>query len=245
MSRPRIHFYFHGVDVTNNSALSSKASKGVNTSSMTQATSSNQPQSKSSSASSSSQNASATLLPIVSSAVCDGSDYMSLPSSETIPVLTPYTIVFAWTAGDYTNDAYLISSNSNDAHYGIEAGGDAIIAKPNGSKAAAAARRYGINDTNNGTVAYTFGSDVETLVIVNNGDLSLDFYNIDGDKIASVTNSLGMNSSFPIDHFLGKSDGTKGLNAEILDIAVYSSVQFNEGTAQAYGNWAKGLKDLS
>ena len=54
-----------------------------------------------------------------------------------------------------------------------------------------------------------------------------------------------MTASFPIDHFLGKSDGTKGLNAEILDIAVYSNVQFNEGTAEAYGNFAKSLKDKS
>lgn len=243
MSRPRLHYNFYGSDVTNNTALSSKDSKGSVVKSMTQATSGNQPQSKAVATSSSSQNASATLLPIISSAACDGSDFMSLASSETLPTLTPYTIVFAWTAGDYTNDTYLISSSSNDAHYGIEAGGGAIIAKPNGSKAAAAARRYAINDTSNGTVSYTFGSDVETLVIVNNGDLSLDFYNIDGDKIASVTNSLGMTASFPIDHFLGKSDGTKGLNAEILDIAVYSNVQFDEGAAEGYGNLIKGLKD--
>lgn len=243
MSRSRLHYHFSNVGVTNNAALSSKASKGVNTAAITQSTSGNQPQSKAFSTSSSSQNSSATLLPIVSSAVCDGSDFMSLASSETLPASTPHTIVCAWTAGDYTNDAYIISSSSNDAHYGIEAGGDAIIAKPNGSKASAAARSFATNTTNGGTISYTFGSDVETLVIVNNGDLSLDFYNIDGDKIATVSSSTGMNQTFPIDHFFGKSDGTKGLNAEILDVAVYSNVQFNEGTAEAYGNWAKNLKD--
>jgi len=243
MSRPRLLFNFHSVNVTNDAALSSKASKGANSASITQSTSGNQPQSKASSTSSSSQNSSATLLPFVSSIVCDGSDFMSLASSETIPSTTPYTIVCAWTAGDYTNDSFIISSSSNNAHYGIEAGGDGIIAKPNGSKAAAAARTFATNNTNNSTISYTFGSDVETLVIVNNGDLSLDFYNIDGAKIASVSGSSGMNGSFPIDHFLGKSDGTKGMNAEVLHISVYSNVQWNAGTARAYGNWAKSKKD--
>ena len=78
---------------------------------------------------------------------------------------------------------------------------------------------------------------------MNNGDLSLDFYNIDGDKIATVSGSSGMSASFPIDHFLGKSDGTKGLNAEILDIAVYSNVQFTSAAAAAYGNNFKQFKD--
>ena len=243
MSRPRLHFSFYRSDVTNNAAASSQPSKGANNASMTQSTSGNQPQYKAESNNSASQNASATLKPVISSAVCDGSDFMSLASSETIPSTTPYTIVCAWTAGDYTNDAYIISSSTNDAHYGIRAGGIGIIAKPNGSKAGAAARNFATNDTSNSTISYTFGSDVETLVIVNNGDLSLDFYNIDGDKIAAVSSSAGMTASFPIDHFLGKSDGTKGLNAEVLDIAVYSNVQFNEGTAEAYGNWAKSLKD--
>ncbi len=81
------------------------------------------------------------------------------------------------------------------------------------------------------------------MVIVNNGDLSLDFYNIDGRKIAAVTNSAGMTASFPIDHFLGKSDGTKGMNAEVLDIAVYSNVQFTAAAAEAYGNNFKQFKD--
>jgi len=226
-----------GEEVTNNNALSSKASEGVNTASMTQSTSGNQPQSKSKTG------VSSTLIPLLNSALCDGSDFMSLASSETIPSTTPFTIVCAWTAGDYTNDSYIISSSTNDAHYGIEAGGDGIIAKPNGSKAAAGARTFATNTTNGGTTSYTFGSDVETLVIVNNGDLSLDFYNIDGDKIATVSGSSGMSASFPIDHFLGKSDGTKGLNAEILDIAVYSNVQFTSAAAAAYGNNFKQFKD--
>lgn len=237
MSKPRVRYYFYRKGVTNNAALSTKDSTGSANIDISQATSGNQPTLKSR------NNASSTLDAGVSSILCDGSDFMSLASTETIPSTTPYTIVCMWTGADYTNDTYLISSSSNDAHYGIEAGGTGVIAKPNGSKGAAAARVFATNDTTNSTVSYTFGSDVETLVIVNHGDLSLDFYNIDGRKIASVSSSAGMTASFPIDHILGKSDGTKGFNGEFLELAVYVNVEFSGGHAEAYGNIAKSLRD--
>lgn len=237
MSKPRVRYYFYRKTVTNNAALSTKDSTGVSNIDISQATSGNQPTLKSR------NNASSTLDAGVSSILCDGSDFMSLASTETISATTPYTIVCMWTDADYTNDTYLISSSTNDAHYGIRAGGIGVIAKPNGSKAAAAARTFVTNDTANSTTSYTFGSDVETLVIVNHGDLSLDFYNIDGDKIASVSGSQGMSASFPIDHVFGKSDGTKGLNGEFLEVAVYVNVEFSGGHAQAYGNVAKSLRD--
>ncbi len=62
MSKPRLSYNFMGEEVTNNNALSSKASEGANTASMTQSTSGNQPQSKSKTG------VSSTLIPALNSA---------------------------------------------------------------------------------------------------------------------------------------------------------------------------------
>ena len=168
---------------------------------------------------------------------------MSLAASETLSSLTAYSMIFAWVGGDYTNDTWLVSSSSNDAHYGIDAGGNGIIAKPNGDKASSAERDVPTNNTYNTTVSYSFGSDVEMLVVVNHGDLNVDFYNINGDKIGALVSSAGMNASFPVDHVLGKSDGTLGLNGEILDIVIIGGEALTADACKARGNMYKQLKD--
>ena len=174
---------------------------------------------------------------------------MSLASTETVdPQSSPYTIICAWTNGDYTNDTWLISGTSNDAHWGIKAGGADVIYKANGSKAGAAERDYRTSTTVNSTTAHTFGSDVEMIAIVVDGTgnpVTADIYNIDGDKIAdaAAVNVNGVSVALPIDHVLGKSDGTLGLNGELLDIAIYNTaLSVNEITGK--GNMYKSLKDV-
>ena len=156
-------------------------------------------------------------------------------------------MVCAWTNGDYTNDTWLISGTSNDTHWGIKAGGADVIYKANGSKAAAGERDYPINSTANSTTSYTFGSDVEMLAVVVDGSgfpVTADIYNIDGDKIAdaAAVNVNGITSTFPVDHILGKSDGTLGLNGEILDIAIYNTA-LPVHIIKGKGNKYKGFKD--
>lgn len=238
----RIKLGFNSEGTANGTAVASKASKGANTNNFTQSTSSRKPTAKSRG------NAHSSVLPIISSVSCDGGDVMSLASTETIdPSTTPYTIIVAWTNGDYTNDTWLVSGTSNNAHWGIKAGGGDVIYAANGTKAVAAERDYPTDSTANSTTSYTFGSDVEMIAIVNDGTgspLVCDIYNIDGDKIADAVavNSGGLSVAFPIDHILGKSDGTLGLNGEVLDIAIYNTaLPVNVITGK--GNMYKGFKD--
>ena len=238
----RIKLGFKASNTANGTAVASKASKGSNANNFTQATSSKKPTAKSIG------NAHSSVLPIVSSTSCDGGNVMSLASTESIsPISTGYTMICAWTNGDYTNDTWLISGTSNDAHWGIKAGGADVIFKADGSKAAAGERDYPINSTANSTTSYTFGSDVEMIAIMVDSTsfpITADIYNIDGDKIAdaAAVNVNGISSTFPIDHVLGKSDGTLGLNGEILDIVIYNeALPVNIITGK--GNMYKSLKD--
>jgi len=238
----RIKLAFTTSNDSNGSKVASKQSKGGNTNSFTQSTASKKPTAKSRG------NAHSTVTTAISSLSCDGSNVMSLASTETIaPQTTPYTIICAWTNGDYTNDTWLISGTSNDAHWGIKAGGTDVIYKADGSKAAAAERDYPINSTANSTTSYTFGSDVEMIAIVVDGTgipTVADIYNIDGNKIADAeaVNPNGLNVALPIDHILGKSDGTLGLNGEILDIAIYNEA-LPLHIIKGKGNVYKSLKD--
>ena len=227
---------------TNNAKVATKSSTGSNTGAFTQSTTSRKPTAKSPS------NASSNVFFGLTSLSCDGSNTMSLASTESInPITTPYTVVCAWTNGDYTNDTWLISGTSNDTHWGIKAGGADVIYKANGSKAAAGERDYPINSTANSTTAYTFGSDVEMIAIVVDGSgnpVTANIYNIDGDKIAdaAAVNVNGITATFPIDHILGKSDGTLGLNGEILDIAIHNSA-LSESIIKGLGNKYKTCKN--
>ena len=240
----RIKLGFNGSGDSNGAAVASKASKGANTNSFTQSTSSKKPTAKSRG------NAHATLHPGVTSISCDGGDVMSLASTESLSANGVYTIIAAWTNADYTNDTWLVSGTSNDMHWGIDAGGAGLIFKANGSKAAAAERDYRSDNTNDSTISYTFGSDVEMVAIVvdaSSASITIDIYNIDGDKIAtdeasgsSVTSGLAV--ALNIDHVIGKSDGTLGLNGELLDIAIYNTV-LPVNIIAGKGNKYKGHKN--
>ena len=180
----RIKLGFAHLGDSNGTKLASKPSKGANTNNFTQSTTSKKPTVKSRT------NAHSSIISAKTSLSCDGSNVMSLASTESIdPTITPYTIICAWTNGDYTNDTWLVSGTSNDAHWGIKAGGGAVIFKPDGNKPSAAERDYITTGTLNSTTSHTFGSDVEMLAIVVDGSTSTkvgDIYNIDGDKIADA-----------------------------------------------------------
>ena len=226
---------------SNNSKVATKQSKGANTNSFTQSTTARKPTVKSKG------NADSSLKSKVASVSCDGSNFMSLASTETLAQTSAYTIICAWTNGDYTNDTWLVSGTSNDAHWGIKAGGAAVIYKADGSKGPAGERDYPINSTANSTTSYTFGSDVEMVAIVIDGTgvpTVGNIYNIDGVKIADcvAVNSNGLTVALPIDHIIGKSDGTLGLNGELLDISIYNEA-LSVDIITGHGNKYKQYKD--
>lgn len=219
----------------NNSKVTTKASRGSNSSSFTQSTAARQPTTKSATNANSSLNLGLTSLS------CDGSNYMSLASSQSIGGFgNGYTVVACFVGADYTSDTYLVSSSTGDGHIGIKAGGGDIIYKPAASKSA---QKTFVTDTGNGgSVSHTFGSDVEMIAFVSDGNNTINVYNIDGDLITTNTGS-GNSSSFPIDHVLGKSDGTLGLDGEVLDIAVFNSA-LSTSIIKGLGNKYKTSKDI-
>ncbi|MCW3977608.1 MAG: hypothetical protein NWE77_06720 [Candidatus Bathyarchaeota archaeon] len=220
---------------TNNSKVTTKPSTGTNTASFTQATSARQPVTKSVT------NANSNVLFAVTSLSCDGSNYMSLASSQSVGGFgNAYTVIVCFAGADYTSDTYLVSSSTGDGHIGIESGGTGIIFKPATSKSA---QRSLVTNTGNGSsVSHTFGSDVEMIAFVSEGDNNVNVYNIDGNLI-TTDGSAGNSVAFPIDHILGKSDGTLGLNGELLDIAVYDSA-FSASIIKGLGNKYKTCKNI-
>jgi len=239
----QLQISFFASDDTNNSAKTSETSIGTITDAFTQSTASKQPVQKSAG------NAHSSIGGAFSSALCDGGDTMSTGTTRSIGgTSSSYSIIIAWTNGDYTNDTWLISGTSNDAHWGIKAGGTDVIYAADGTKASAAERDYPTNSTANSTVSHTFGSDVEMLAITldNTGILECNIYNIDGRKIAdaAAVNNAGLGVAFPIDHIIGKSDGTKGLNGEILDVIVSNDKVYSQDEIKAFGRRYKGLKDF-
>jgi len=229
---------------TNNTAKSTQTSTGTITDNFTQSTSGNQPTHKLR------ENTHASLNKGASAIECDGSDFMSTGTTRSIGGTgTTYSIVIAWTNADYTNDTWLISGTSNDAHWGIKAGGTDVIYKANGSKASAAERDYPTNSTANSTTSYSFGSDVEMVAIIydgTGGSVACDIYNIDGDKIAdaAAVNNAGLATAFPVDHVIGKSDGTKGLNGSLLDVVVCNGKALTANEIIAFGNLYKLCKNV-
>ena len=218
---------------SNNDKFTSKSSVGANSNSFTQSTAARQPVAKSKG------NANSAVKEIFSSAQCDGSNYMSLASSETIGSFgSGYTVVFVFVNADYTSDTYFVSSSTGDGHIGIKAGGGDIIFKPAAAKSTQ--KTFATDTTNGGSVAHTFGTGMEMVAFVSDGNNTINVYNIDGDLIGSNTGS-GNSANFPVDHILGKSNGTLGLDGEILDISIYN-VALDSHLIEGLGNKFKGFK---
>lgn len=232
MSR-NLHLSFVGETSSNNTKISSKASVGSNANSFSQSTALRQPVVKSPGNTSSSVN------DALSSISCDGTNYMSLASSENIGGFgSPYTVIVCFVGADYTSDTYLLSSDTADGHIGIKAGGGDIIFKAAVGKSSE--KTIPTDTTNGGSVSHTLGADVEMIAFVSDGNNLINIYNIDGDLIGT-DNGSGNSVALPIDHVLGKSDGTLGLDGELLEIDVFSSA-LSTSLIKGIGNKYKFFK---
>jgi len=172
----------------------------------------------------------------------DGNDGLDL-SVQVALGSSPYTLICAWVGGNYTSDAWLFASNTNTAHYGIAAGGAGILMEANSSRSPAGDEvTVPTNNTNNSTVSYTFGSDVEALIISNDDAGSVSFYNIDGDLIASNTGGLFSNA-FLLDFIMHNGAGSRGLSGLLLTAKVFSNKAVTASEARAIGVSIKNLKN--
>jgi len=172
----------------------------------------------------------------------DGNDGLDL-SAQVALGSSPYTLICAWVGGNYTSDTWLFTSNTNTAHYGIAAGGAGVLLEPNSSRSPGGDEdTIATNNTDNSTVSYTFGSDVEALIIVNENDDNVNFYNIDGDLIATKDEPL-YDSNFPLDFIMHNGAGSRGLNGLLLTAKVFSNNAVTASEARAIGVSIKNFKN--
>lgn len=171
----------------------------------------------------------------------DGNDSLTLSTSVNMAG-NPYTLACCWVDGDYTADTWLFTAADNDAHYGIDAGGAGVLLEPNSSRSPGGDEdTIPTNNTDNSTVSYTFGSDVEALIIVNENDDDVLFYNINGDLIATKSESL-YDGNFNLTQVCG--DGaSNGLNGKLLDIKVYDGLAATTHFVSAIAANYRQLKD--
>tara|TARA_R110002012_G_C11575092_1_gene604791 strand:+ start:543 stop:1265 length:723 start_codon:yes stop_codon:yes gene_type:complete len=178
----------------------------------------------------------------VSSLSFDGNDGLDLSAQVSLGT-SPYTLICAWVGGDYSSDTWLFTSNTNTAHYGIAAGGAGVLLEPNSNRSPGGDEdTIPTNNTDNSTISYTFGSDVEALIISNEDDDNVNFYNIDGALIATKSESL-YDSTFPLDFIMHNGAGSRGLNGLLLQVQVRSGKALTAQEAKGVGQAIKNLKD--
>lgn len=172
----------------------------------------------------------------------DASDSLDLDSTIAFSPdnSTAYTLVFAWVDGDYSADSYLFTAASQVAYYGIEAGGAGLLLKPNSVRVAE--ETIAINNTNNSTVSYTFGTDVECLIIVNEGDNDVLFYNINGDLIAKTQGNV-FDAQFHMEFIGGDGLGGNGFKGDMLEVQGWSNRVATAFDAKCIANSIKQLQD--
>lgn len=186
----------------------------------------------------------AKLHPAVTSASFDGSMYLDLSSSETFAFSEPWMWVFAFVDLNSTTDCILAYTSSNNGYLGIKAGGDGLVFKASSSKSTPI--NITTNNTDNSTISYTFGSDVEVLIMTKQASSNeLRFFNIDGDRIA-INSTSGNGTSFDLERIGANSSTSTEFRGEILDARFYSGSDcppFTTVSLQAIGNYYKQFKD--
>ena len=174
-------------------------------------------------------------------------DYLELSTPQLIQSAHNWMFVIAFvdldTSSDNTLLGFTASSGSTDGYLQIAAGGTGVIWRP-----ATAKRTEGttaINSTANSSTNYTFGSDVEVLILYQTGGQQF-YYNIDGDLIGQTAVDGGFSQQCNFSTIGYHSGATELLNAQVLDVRIYTGSDVPPTTTaslQAIGNRYKQYKD--
>ena len=229
---------------TKRTAIGSKGSVGSRT--WDQTNSNHQPQHKG-------LGSNAKLAGFATSLEFDGSnDHLDLSTVHSLSATEAWMFVIAFVDLDTSSDNTLLGftavTGSTDGYLQIAAGGTGIIWKAATAKRAEVTTA--INNTANSTTNYTFGSDVEVLILympgANTGNNIQYYYNIDGDLIGQTANDGGFSNQCNLSEIGSHSGETEPLNAQLLDVRIYSGSDVPPPTTaslQAIGNRYKQLKD--
>ena len=171
-------------------------------------------------------------------------DSLTLSSAEHMNFAEKWFWVFAFVDLDTSADRVLAYSSDVGGYVGIASGGTGIIYKANSSKSSELS--ISTNNTDNSSVSYTFGSDVEVLILQRAANTNvLNFYNIDGDLIASV-NSMGTGTAWNLDTVGIRGSFNDPFSGQLLDARFYNDSDcpsITQGSLQAIGNRYKQYKD--
>ena len=175
----------------------------------------------------------------------DGSnDFLSLSSAENMAFDEKWFWVFAFVDLDTSADRVLAYSSDGGGYIGIASGGTGIIYRPNSSKGAEST--IATNNTNNSSISYTFGNDVEVLILQRGtSSNTLNFYNIDGDLIAQET-PAGGGSGWNLDTIGIRGSFNDPFEGQLLDARFYNGSDcpaITTASLQAIGNRYKQYKD--
>ena len=238
MGKAKVRFDAFEPVVSANEAITGRASKGsVGSRTWSNSSSSKRPLHRTA-------GFNAKLHPAVTSSSFDGSMYLDLSSSEEFAYSEAWMWVFAFVDLDSTTDCILAYTSGSNGYLGIKAGGAALVYKANDARAS----EFDIdtNNTNNSTISYTFGSDVEVLILSKPASSNvLSFYNIDGDFIARDS-SAGNGATFNLERIGANSSTSTEFRGEILDARFYNGSDCPPVTnlsLQAIGNYYKQFKD--
>jgi hypothetical protein len=168
-------------------------------------------------------------------------------------------MVFAFVDLDTSQENTLVglySSNNFGTYHGyisIASGGGSILYHPAPSKSGVLT--IATNNTDNSSTSYTFGDDVEVLILhgdaVTSGSerYKLHCYNIDGDLIAESATNGGFGAEFSPSIIGGRNQTSFSggyFKGELIDFKVYSGSDVPPVTTaslQAIGNNYKQFKD--
>ena len=224
---------------SNDTAISSRGSKGsVGSRTFGQSTSANQPTHKS-------PGQNAKLHGAMTTSSFDGGDYLDLSTAEEFNSGEAWFWVFAFVDLDTTTDCILAYSSDNGGYMGIEAGGNGIVYKNNSSRSSEAT--IATNNTDNSSISYSFGSDVEVLIMSTAATNNLiNFYNIDGALIATNGSASGSCTTWNLDRIGANSSTSTEFVGELIDVRLYNGSDMPPSTTEfleAIGNYYKQWKN--
>ena len=236
MGKPKI-IYSAGSIASNDTAISSKGSKGsVGSRTFDQSTSSKRPTHKS-------YGQNAKLHIAMTTTSFDGGDYLDLSTAEEFSVSDAWFWVFAFVDLDTTTDCILAYSSDNGGYIGIEAGGNGIIWHNNSTRDSETT--IATNNTDNSSISYSFGTDVEILIVSTVGGNNLiNFHNIDGALIATNGSADGACTTWNLDRIGANSSTSTEFVGELIAASFYSgsdmppaTTEFFEGIGNCYKQW--------
>ena len=239
MGRAKIRFSAVDSTLTADSAVTGRASKGsVGSRTFSNSDSAKRPTHKDT-------GTNAKLKEFITTSSFDGGDYLDLSAAEEFGVAEAWLWVFAFVDLNTTTDCILAYSSDNGGYIGIEAGGNGIVYRSNSARSSETT--IATNNTDNSSISYSFGTDVEVLIVSTAaGNNLINFYNIDGDLIATNGSASGACTTWNLDRIGANSSTSTEFVGELIDARFYNGsgvASFSASQFQAIGNRYKQYKN--